>query len=264
MSGVIELRAITVRAGAATLLEDVSVSFPRDRFTAILGPNGAGKSTLIRVAAGLLHPSAGAVRYDGEPIEVIAPDALARRRALLSQHVELAFPLPAADVVMMGRYPHVRGAPTAHDHEIVASALEQVGMAHRAGQPYPTLSGGERQKVQLARVLAQIWRSDDAPLHRTLLLDEPTTGLDVHYQLQLLGTARELAGQDCTVVAILHDLNVALRYAEHLVVLEGGRVALETDASAALDAALIERVFRVRARAIAPSPGEPPIWTFSL
>ena len=260
----IELRGITVRAGAATLLDDVSVSFPRDRFTAILGPNGAGKSTLIRVAAGLLRPSAGTVRYDGEPVDAIAPDALARRRALLSQHVELAFPLPAIDVVMMGRYPHIRGAPTERDHEIVASALEQVGMTHRAAQPYPTLSGGERQKIQLARVLAQIWRANDAPSHRTLLLDEPTSGLDVHYQLQLLGTARELAGQDCTVVAILHDLNVALRYAEHLVVLEGGRVALETDASKALDASLIERVFRVRAHAVTSAPDEPPIWTFSL
>lgn len=260
----IELQNITVRAGAATLLDDVSVSFPRDRFTAILGPNGAGKSTMIRVAAGLLHPAAGHVRYDREPLDAIPPDVLARRRALLSQHVELAFPLPAAEVVMMGRYPHVRGAPTAHDHAIVASALEQVGMTHRAAQPYPTLSGGERQKIQLARVLAQIWRSGDEPSHRTLLLDEPTSGLDVHYQLQLLGTARELAGQDCTVVAILHDLNVALRYAEHLVVLEGGRIALETDASAALDAALIERVFRVRAHAVTASPDEPPIWTFSL
>lgn len=260
----IELRNITVHAGAATLLDDVSVSFPRDRFTAILGPNGAGKSTMIRVAAGLLRPTSGRVLYDGEPIDTIAPDALARRRALLSQHVELAFPLPAAEVVMMGRYPHLRGAATARDHEIVASALEQVGMAHRAMQPYPTLSGGERQKIQLARVLAQIWRSDDAPSHRTLLLDEPTSGLDVHYQLQLLGTARELAGRDCTVVAILHDLNVALRYAEHLVVVDSGRVALETDASDALDATLIERVFRVRAHAVTPAPGEPSVWTFSL
>src|SRR6185503_14724711 len=100
------------------------------------------------------------------------------------QHVELAFPLPAIEVVMMGRYPHIRGAPTEHDHQIVASALEQVGMAHRATQPYPTLSGGERQKIQLARVLAQIWRANDVPSHRTLLLDEPTSGLDVHYQLQ--------------------------------------------------------------------------------
>jgi iron complex transport system ATP-binding protein len=259
----IELRDVTVRAGGATLLDDVSVAFPRDRFTAILGPNGAGKSTMIRVAAGLLHPTSGTVAYDGVPLDTIAPEALARQRALLSQHVELAFPLPAAEVVMMGRYPHFRGAAAPRDHEVVARALEQVGMTHRAAQPYPTLSGGERQKVQLARVLAQIWRGSDTA-HRTLLLDEPTTGLDVHYQLQILQTARELAGEDCTVVAILHDLNVALRYADHLVVLEGGRVALETGASAALDAALIERVFRVRARAVPVDADGAPLWTFSL
>ena len=259
----IELRGITVRAGAATLLDEVSVSFPRDRFTAVLGPNGAGKSTLIRVAAGLLRPSAGTVRYDGEPIDAIAPDALARRRALLSQHVELAFPLPAIDVVMMGRYPHIRGAPTERDHEIVASALEQVGMTHRATQPYPTLSGGERQKIQLARVLAQIWRANDAPSHRTLLLDEPTSGLDVHYQLQLLGTARELAGQDCTVVAILHDLNVAFRYGDHFLLLDGGRVAWNGDRANEIPLAVIERVFRVKVRRIGNGQ-EGPLLEFTL
>lgn len=258
----IELRGVTVRAGTATLLDDVSVVFPRDRFTAILGPNGAGKSTMIRAAAGLLRPDAGTVAYDGTPLEAIASDALARRRALLSQHVELAFPLPAADVVMMGRFPHVRGSTTGRDQEIVAAALERVGMTHRAAQPYPTLSGGERQKVQLARVLAQIWSGSDTG-HRTLLLDEPTTGLDVHYQLQILETVRRLAGEDCTVVAILHDLNVALRYADRIVVLESGHVALETNASSPLDAALIERVFRVRAAAV-PNESGAPLWTFSL
>lgn len=260
----IALRDVTVRAGTATLLDDVSVDVPRNRFTAILGPNGAGKSTMIRVAAGLLRPTSGTVTYDGVPLDTIAPDVLARQRALLSQHVELAFPLPAADVVMMGRYPHFRGAATPRDHEVVAHALEQVGMTHRAAQPYPTLSGGERQKVQLARVLAQIWRSSDAPAHRTLLLDEPTTGLDVRYQLQLLETARSLAGEDCTVVAILHDLNVALRYADHLVVLEGGRVALETDAPGSVEAALLERVFQVRAHAVTTGAGVAPVWTFTL
>lgn len=260
----VELRGVTVRAGGATLLDDVSVAFPRDRFSVVLGPNGAGKSTLIRVAAGLVHPATGDVRYDDRPLDAFEPDELARRRALLSQHVELAFPLPVAEVVMMGRYPHMGRAPTARDRDIVMQALELVGMTARATQPYPTLSGGERQKVQLARVLAQIWADDAAPVHRTLLLDEPTTGLDVHYQLHLLDVARELAGRDCTVVAILHDLNVALRYADHLVLLHDGRVALQTDEPASLDATLIERVFRVRARTVAAGPDEPPLWHFAL
>lgn len=260
----VELHGVSVRAGGATLLDDVHATFPRDRFSVILGPNGAGKSTLIRVVAGLVRPAAGEVRFDGQPLGTIAPGELARRRALLSQHVELAFPLPVSEVVMMGRYPHAGRVRPAHDREIVMQALALVGMTARAAQPYPTLSGGERQKVQLARVLAQIWADDDAPAHRTLLLDEPTSGLDVHYQLHLLQVARELAGRDCTVIAILHDLNVALRYADHLVLLDAGRVALETDEPHTLDALLVERVFRVRAHTVAAGPGEPPLWHFAL
>jgi iron complex transport system ATP-binding protein len=229
----------------------------------VLGPNGAGKSTLLRLATGITRPRTGVVRYDGQPVSALAPEPLARRRAVLSQHVELAFALPVADVVMMGRYPHYGRAPSARDRSIVASALELVGMDHKRDQPYPTLSGGERQKVQLARVLAQIWGDEDSA-HRYLFLDEPTSGLDVHYQLHILQVARGLLSPSCTVVAVLHDLNVAFEYGDYFVLLESGRVAVEAERSADIPAEVIERVFRVRARRVRGADDAGDYWRFDL
>lgn len=249
----VELRDVSYRAGAALILDSVGVRFRSGRFNVILGPNGAGKSTLLRVATGLAKPASGEVRYNDQRLDSIESTALARMRAVLSQHVDLAFPLPSIDVVMMGRYPHYDRVPTAHDRDIVRRALDVVGMADKAEQPYPTLSGGEQQKVQLARVLAQIWNYDEpAPgtrrPHRFLFLDEPTTSLDLHYQIHLLDVARALLQYDCTVVAILHDVNVALEYGGHFVLLDRGRVALETEAADAITREDLERIFRVRAR----------------
>src|SRR4051794_9814121 len=172
----VELRGVNYRAGGALILDDVSVRFRRGKFNVILGPNGAGKSTLLRIATGLARPTQGEVRYEDRPLATFATAKLARMRAVLSQHVELAFSLPAIDVVMMGRYPHYNRVPTAHDREIVRRALDMVGMTDRRDQAYPTLSGGEQQKVQLARVLAQIWNYDPPPAggtrpHRFLFLD---------------------------------------------------------------------------------------------
>jgi iron complex transport system ATP-binding protein len=249
----VELRDVGYSAGGARILDGVSVSFAQSRFSVILGPNGAGKSTLLRIATGALHPASGSVRYDGVPVTDIDSTTLARRRAVLSQHIELAFPLAVEDVVLMGRYPHYGRAPSSHDRDIVASALEMVGMLERRRQPYPTLSGGEQQKVQMARVLAQIWGGEDLS-GKVLFLDEPTSSLDVHYQITLLDLARSLVERHCTVVAILHDINVALHYGDRFVVMDRGRVACEGGAEA-VTSALIERVFGVRARELADPDG---------
>lgn len=259
----VELRGVTYRAGGALILDDVSVRFEQGKLNVVLGPNGAGKSTLLRLATGLIRPTAGEVRYDGEPVARLEPEPLARRRAVLSQHVELAFALPVEDVVLMGRYPHYGRVPSARDRAIVESALELVGMEHKRDQAYPTLSGGERQKVQLARVLAQIW-SDGGHEHRYLFLDEPTSGLDVHYQLHILQVARGLLSPDCTVVAVLHDLNVAFEYGDHFVLLENGRIAVEAGGQGEIPAAVIERVFRVRARRVESADHAGDYWRFDL
>jgi iron complex transport system ATP-binding protein len=266
---VVEVRGVSYAVRGARILGDVSVRFRPNKLNVLLGPNGAGKSTLLKVATGLLRPTAGEVRYalpgGARALGDIPADALARTRAVLSQHVDVAFPLAVEDVVLMGRYPHYGRTPAPRDREIVSRALDQVGMRDFRARAYPTLSGGEQQKVQLARVLAQIWNADDADRQpKVLFLDEPTASLDVHYQLHLLQIARGLRDVDCTVVAVLHDLNVALQYGDAFFLLDGGRLALETDDAAAIPREVLERVFNVRAdRAVDADTGES-FWRFRL
>jgi iron complex transport system ATP-binding protein len=259
-----EVDRVSYRVGETVILDDVSVSFAPNRFNVILGPNGAGKSTLLKIATGLLEPTAGKVCYGDRPVSDYPAPALARKRAVLSQRVELAFPLDVEDVVLMGRYPHYGRTPAKRDREIVTRALDIVGMNARRRQRYTTLSGGEQQKVQLARVLAQIWNYDEPREPKYLFLDEPTTSLDVHYQLHLLDVARGLLDYECTVIAILHDITMALQYGDVFFLMENGRVAHEARDAAEIPVELVERVFQVRAsRVVDPSDGQG-LWRFSL
>jgi iron complex transport system ATP-binding protein len=260
---VVELRGVRYEVHGLPILAPVDASFLQDRFNVILGPNGAGKSTLLRIAAGLLAPSAGTVRYGERLITTGDVEGLARTRAVLSHHVELVFPLAVEEVVLMGRYPHYGRVPAARDRDIVERALELVEMTDRRHQPYPTLSGGEQQKVQLARVLAQIWTDERSPGPKVLFLDEPTSSLDVHYQIHLLEATRALLGSGCTVVAVLHDLNTAFQFGDRFLILEAGRVALAAERADQIPARLIERVFRVGARQVRDAERGDTVWRFS-
>ena len=260
----VELRDVGFRVEGTRIVQNVSLRFRPNKFNVLLGPNGAGKSTLLRMASGRLAPTEGSVLYDGVDVNAIASDTLARTRAVLSQHVDLAFPLPVRDVVLMGRYPHYGRAPTSRDLSIVADTLDLVGLSAKSSQAYPTLSGGEQQKAQLARVLAQIWPSPNDAAPRCLFLDEPTSSLDIHYQLHLLDIVRGFLGSGCTVIAILHDLNVAAQYGDAFFVMSAGRLAFESDSASALPVALVEEVFQVRARRESRSGDSPGFWHFSL
>jgi iron complex transport system ATP-binding protein len=243
----VEIEGVRHSVAGFTILDDVSVSFPQSRLTVIVGPNGAGKSTLMKIASGLVEPSRGAVRYGGRPVNEIDSSELARKRAVLSQGVELAFALTVEDVVMIGRFPHYAASPSRIDFEVVDRAIQAVDLDGRRKQPYPTLSGGEKQKVQLARVLAQLWQRDESLAGRVLFLDEPVTGLDIHYQIHILDIARRMLAQGCTVVAILHDLNLGFEYADRTIIVNRGRIAHETDDASSIPPELIESVFSVRA-----------------
>ena len=258
-----ELRDVGYRVDHTVILDGVSAKFREGKFNVILGPNGAGKSTLLKVATGLLTPTTGTVLYDDRPVASLEPGELAKSRAVLSQHVDLPFPLTVEDVVMMGRYPHFARVPSRDDREIVEAALALVSLTEKREQLYPTLSGGERQKVQLARVLAQIWNTDGG--RKYLFLDEPTTSLDVHYEIHILDIARSLLASGCTIIAVMHDINVALRYGDAFFVMDRGRIAMDTDRGEEISRELLERVFRVSARRIAdPAAESGGFWRFSL
>ena len=148
---------ITYRVGSRELLSNVSADFPAGKLHLIVGPNGAGKSTLIKVLARLLSPNAGTVAYGNEDAAKVSELDLARRRAVLSQAVEVAFPLSVREIIMMGRYPHFASRPRAVDEAVVDELMDLVEVTDFAGRNYQTLSGGERQRVNFARVLAQLW-----------------------------------------------------------------------------------------------------------
>jgi iron complex transport system ATP-binding protein len=260
----VELRDVDYRVGEAHILKHVSARFHRHRFNMILGPNGAGKSSMLKIATGLARPTSGEVGFAGRPLRSYRTSDLARMRAVLSQHVELAFAMPVREVVMMGRYPHFGRVPTTRDRDIVGHTLELVGMTHKGGQAYATLSGGEQQKVQLARVLAQIWNDDGGQDEKLLFLDEPISGLDVHHQIHILDVARGLLEQRCTVIAVLHDLNIALQYGQRFVVMSGGEVVHETDNPDEIDQGLLEQIYGVRAHRIFDPETSQSIWRFSL
>jgi len=231
---------LTVALGRRPVLHGLTFSVPRGAFVGLLGPNGSGKSTLLRTLAGLL-PHGGVVKVLGDDIETLAPRERARRVAYVEQAPALAFSLTVREVVELGRAPH-RGwiAPlVGADREAVDAALAAADLTALAERPATALSGGERQRVALARALAQ-----DAP---TLLLDEPTAHLDVRHRLALLHHAAALAAAGRTVVAAFHDLDLAARFSDRLLVLHDGRVADEGPAADVLTPRLLRDVFGVEA-----------------
>lgn len=247
-------RDIHFSRGSRKILEAVTAELRPGRVTALVGPNGVGKSTLLKIFSGELTPTEGNVAIDGRGLAQWPAQAMARRRAVLPQESHLAFAFTVREVVMMGRFPHLQHGETTRDWEICDDALARTEATHLATRPYPALSSGEKQRVQLARVLAQVWEKDKGG-DRILLLDEPIAGLDLAHQHETLRAAREWARQGTAVLAVLHDLNLAMTYADDVWVLANGRLAAAGPIQDVLTPALIERVFNVSAEFIA-RPGE--------
>lgn len=220
----IEGRDLVYAAGGHPILHGISATFAPGRLHLIIGPNGAGKSTLVKVLSRLLKPQSGQVLYDGADIARAGEQTLAQRRAVLSQAIEIAFPLWVHEVVMMGRYPHFSGRPTARDQAVVAEVMRYCDVENLADRSYPTLSGGEKQRVNFARVLAQVWQPRPGG-SRILFLDEPLTFLDIGHQIDLMRKLREFgAAPDLVVVGVVHDLALAARFADQLVLIHEGTV----------------------------------------
>jgi iron complex transport system ATP-binding protein len=253
----LEASDITYRVGDRQLISDVSVSFAPGKFHLVIGPNGAGKSTLIKVLARLLRPHSGKVAYEGVDIQQASESDLAKRRAVLSQAIEVAFPLTVREIVMMGRYPHFGTRPGSIDEKITDELMEFFDVLEFSDRNYQTLSGGERQRVNFARVLAQLWRAASRSLPipespathtpcRYLFLDEPLTFLDIRHQIAFMKKVRAFAdAPDVVTVGVVHDLNLAARFADQIVLLNHGHVVATGTAADVLTTDRIRDVFGV-------------------
>lgn len=245
-AGALVAENLYLTRGGAQVLQGVDVHARPGRLLALVGPNGAGKSSLLAVLAGLLTPTQGSVTLDGMPLAWWDARALARRRAMLSQTVHMAFGFSAYEVALLGRGLNAgtrRHADGAGSAEV---ALRAVHAWHLRDRNYLQLSGGEQRRVQLARVLVQLWEGDDAPAW--LLLDEPEAGLDVAHQHFVLRLARQMAGRGHGVIAVLHDLNLAARYADDVALLAQGRLLRHGSPDHVLDPETLSSVYGIGMR----------------
>lgn len=245
--------SVTLAYDRRVISEGLTASVPEDSFTVIIAPNACGKSTLLRALARIMTPAAGAVLLDGREIASYRPREVARRLGLLPQSSRAPEGITVADLVARGRHPHqgMFRQWTPADEEAVARALASTNTADLSGRLVEELSGGQRQRVWVAMVLAQ-----ETPL---LLLDEPTTFLDIAHQYELLELLRRLHREGGrTLVVVLHDLNQAARYADHLIVMRDGDVVATGDPADVVTAELVEEVFGLPCSIIAdPHTGSP-------
>jgi len=235
----LELQDISAGYGKNRVLHHVSTSIRKGELTAILGPNGCGKSTLLKTALGILHPTGGKVILDGIPLAETAPGNIARRIAWLPQEKE-PVNMTAEQLVLCGRFPHLN-YPRRYrkkDREIAMDALRQLGIAHLAHQSLHTLSGGQRQSVYVAMALAQ-----DADY---ILLDEPTAYLDVSNSFSLMAALKELARQGKGIAVVLHDLPLAMEYADNILILEKGSLVAQGTPETVYTTGVPDSVFGIR------------------
>ena len=219
----IKVNNISYSIADTAILQDVSFSVAPGEMLVILGGNGAGKSTLLKAMCGDIYPQKGNISIQGKNIAEWKHNELASFRAVLQQQTLLSMPFTVSEVVMMGRYPHFNGKEQEIDHSIVKSALKKTGVEHLADRNYLYLSGGEQQRVHLARVFAQVWNAPGFD-SRYLFMDEPINSLDIRHQHTALELARAFTQGGNTVVAVLHDLNLAIQYADKILLLKKGKI----------------------------------------
>lgn len=246
----LEVKNLSFSLGKKEILQEISLSVKRGEFVGIIGPNGSGKSTLLKTIYRVLQPQAGEISVLGRRLQDISLSESARLMAVMGQFHKVNFDFTVEDMVMMGRIPHqgISGRLSARDRQAVERALSQAGIEKLAKRRFAALSGGEQQRVVLARALAQ------EP--RLLLLDEPTNHLDIRYQMQIMEIA---AGLGVGVLAVLHDLNLAAMYCQRLYVLKAGRLMAAGTPCEILTPKLINDVYDVHCEVLTGREGRPVI-----
>lgn len=244
---VIEANEIRVAFGDAEILKGVSIDVEKNHFVGIIGPNGSGKSTLLKCIYRTLKPQCGTVFLDGMQLEAMRPKESAKRLAVVAQHNYYNFEFSVQEVVLMGRSPHKRAMErdNAEDYAIVEEALRKVGMDKLKDRSFSTLSGGEQQRVILARALAQ-----KTPC---LVLDEPTNHLDITHQLQLLRIVKNL---EVTVISAIHDLNIAAAFCDTLYVMQAGKIVGRGTPQEVLTKDFIREIYQVETEIVTDSRGQ--------
>ncbi len=233
--------------GSRAVLQGAHLQVERGELVCVVGRNGSGKSTLLRMMSGETLPTRGSVLFDGVDTRALSAAQLAERRAVLPQASRLNFNFAVSDVVAMGRIPHRARSSAAEDQDVVQAALEAVGLSGFGDRRYTRLSGGEKQRVHLARVLAQVWpTADRAP--GFVLLDEPTSALDLAHVYGVLERVKVLCRAGLGAVAVLHDLNAAAQFADRIVMLFEGRVVASGAPAAVITAANLRNYFDLEAR----------------
>lgn len=246
-------RGVTVGYGARSVIDGLDVAIPPGVITTIIGPNGCGKSTLLRTLSRLLKPTSGSVVLDGEDIARLRTRDVAKKLGLLPQTPVAPEGLTVADLVARGRHPHQSWLRqwSSDDADVVQESLAMTGVADLAERPVDSLSGGQRQRVWISMTLAQ---GTDL-----LLLDEPTTYLDLAHALDVLDLVDDLHESGRTVVMVLHDLNLAIRYSDHLVVMKDGAILAQGHPRDIVDAELLHKAFGLRAMVVDDPVGDRPM-----
>ena len=237
----LEIRDLAVALDRKSILEGISLTLKAGRFVVLIGPNGAGKTTLLRAMAGLV-PASGTISIQNSPLETLSRQERARRIAYLPQGHQVHWPLAARDVVALGRFPHGVGDParmSPEDTGIVDAAMARTGTTPFADRIVQSLSGGERARVMLARVLAV-----EAPI---LLADEPTASLDPHHQLAVMRDLKAEAARGTLVIAVTHDLGLAARLADEVILMAGGRLIRQGTPEAVFTPELLAETYGIRA-----------------
>lgn len=250
----LKLEEIYYNIRGKKILQNIHLQFEPGKIHMILGPNGSGKTSLLKIASGQIDNYQGKVLYDQKSIREIDLSELAKFRGYLSQQNNIPFPLKVSELVSMGRYPHFEFQPSKKDNEIVQEVSEKLAIQHLSQRDYTTLSGGEQQRVQFARVLAQIWESKENQ-NRYLFLDEPLNNLDIQFQKYLLEAIRSLITSNLVVIMIVHDINWALAYANEVYFMKEGHLVANGNPLHIINEELMQKVFDIQCK-IVQVPGQ--------